>query len=91
MLDRRRFSTFLEMGLSIAEIANRLSKHPATLYRELNRNSEEERCLPKAAQLKTEERPKQKRLSKLKKMDTYEIMLLGVCKKDGAQNKSQDE
>lgn len=67
MSDRRRFFTFLEMGLSISEIAKRLSKHRSTLYRELNRNSEEEKYLPKAAQLKTEERASQKRISKIEK------------------------
>ena len=63
--DRRRFYTLFEMGLPITEIAKRLSKHRSTLYRELNRNSEPEGYLPKTAQLKTEERAKQKRPSKL--------------------------
>lgn len=53
--DRRRFFTLLEMKISITEIAKRLSKHRSTLYREINRNSEPEGYLPKAAQLKTEE------------------------------------
>lgn len=65
--DRRRFYTFLEMGLSVLEIAQRLGKHRSTLYRELNRNKEPEGYLPKVAQLKTEERAKQKRLSKIEK------------------------
>src|SRR3990167_1568060 len=65
--DRRRFYTLLEMGLSITEIGHRLSKHRSTLYRELNRNSEPEGYLPKTAQLKTEERAKQKRPSKLQR------------------------
>ena len=65
-VDRRRF-TFLEMGLSISEIAKRLDKHRSTLYRELNRNSEEEKYLPKAAQIRTEDRAQQKRLSKMEK------------------------
>lgn len=65
MSDRRRFCTFLEMELPISEIAKRLSKHRSTLYRELNRNSEAKRYLPKTAQLKTQERAKQKRPGKL--------------------------
>jgi IS30 family transposase len=65
--DRLRFYTFLEMELPITEIAKRLSTHRSTLYRELNRNSEPEGYLPKTAQLKTEERAKQKRPSKLRK------------------------
>lgn len=67
MSDRRRFYTFIEMGLSIKEIAERLDKHRSTLYRELNRNREPEGYLPRVAQLKTEERAKQKRSSKIQK------------------------
>lgn len=65
--DRRRFYIYLEMGLPITEIAKRLSKHRSTLYRELNRNGEPEGYLPKAAQLKAEERAKQKCPSKISK------------------------
>ena len=53
------------MRLTIKEIAERLSKHRSTLYRELNRNGELEGCLPKTVQLKTEERAEQKRPGKL--------------------------
>jgi IS30 family transposase len=63
--DRRRFYILLEMGLSVTDIAKRLSRHRSTLYRELNRNSEIEGYFPKTAQLKTQERAKQKCLSKL--------------------------
>jgi len=63
--DRRRFRIFLEMGLSMTEIAQRLSKHRSTLYRELDRNQEEGTYLPGIAQEKTEIRAKQKRFSKL--------------------------
>lgn len=65
MPDRRRFCIFLEMGFPLSEIAKKLSKHRSTLYRELNRNSEAGRYLPKAAHLKAQERVKQKRPSKL--------------------------
>ena len=67
MFDRRRFYTFLEMGLTITEIAKRLAKHRSTVYRELKRNSSRKGYLPKTAQLKMEERAKQKRSSKLQK------------------------
>jgi IS30 family transposase len=67
MLDRRRFSVFLEMGLSMTEIAKRLSKHRSTLYRELNRNKDLEGYSSGISQLKVEERAKQKRLSKIKR------------------------
>ncbi len=61
--DRRRFSVLLEMNLSITEIAKRLCKHRSTLYRELERNKELEEYSAGIAQLKTEERAKQKRRS----------------------------
>lgn len=67
MSDRRRFHTFIEMKLPMAEIAKRLKKHRSTLYRELERNTEPDRYLPGVAQLKAEERAKQKRLSKIEK------------------------
>jgi len=63
--DRRRFYTFIEMGLPISEIAKRISKHRSTLYRELKRNCDPEGYFPKAAQLKTDHRAKQKCPSKL--------------------------
>lgn len=65
--DRRRLFTLLEMGFSVTEIAQRLSKHRSTLYRELKRNSEPEGYFPKTAQLKTEDRARKKRPSKLQK------------------------
>lgn len=68
--DRRRLSVFLEMKLSISEIAKKLNKHRSTVYRELNRNSEPEGYLLKAAQLKVEERTQSKRASKIEK-DAY--------------------
>lgn len=67
MSDRRRFCTLLEMGVSMMDIAKRLSKHRSTLYRELNRNREPEGYYPKSAQLKTDQRVQQKRPSKLEK------------------------
>lgn len=65
--DRRRFYTFLEMKLSIADIAKKLDKHRSTLYRELERNKESEGYLPGVAQLKTDERAQQKRPNKIEK------------------------
>lgn len=58
--DRRRFCVFLQMGLSITEIAKRLLKHRSTLYRELERNKEPEGYFPVIAHKKTQERAKQK-------------------------------
>lgn len=65
--DRRRFYTFLEMKLSMTEIAKRLGKHRSTLYRELGRNKEPDGYLPGSAQQKAGERAKQKRPSKIEK------------------------
>jgi IS30 family transposase len=65
--DRRRFSVLYDMGLSITEIAKRLSKHRSTLYRELERNNEPEGYSAGIAQQKTQERAKQKRQSKINK------------------------
>lgn len=53
------------MKLPMAEIARRLSKHRSTLYSELKRNSQAQGYFPKATHLKTEERAKQKKPSKL--------------------------
>lgn len=65
--DRRRLYVFLEMGLSITEIAKKLSRSRSTLYRELNRNKESEIYSPGIAQQKAKERAKEKRLSKIQK------------------------
>ena len=61
------FYTFLEMKLSMTDIAKRLGKHRSTLYRELERNKEPEGYLPGTAQFKAGERAKQKRPSKIEK------------------------
>lgn len=63
--DRRRLYVFLEMKLSITEIAKKLSKHRSTIYRELNRNKEPEGYFPVLAQQKTQERAKQRKYKKL--------------------------
>lgn len=65
--DRRRFYTFLEMKLSMTDIAKKLGKHRSTLYRELERNQEPDGYVPGAAQLKAAERAKQKKPSKIEK------------------------
>ena len=67
IIDRRRFYIFLEMKLSMTDIANRLGKHRSTLYRELARNKEPEGYFPKVAQQKVDERAKRRRLSKIEK------------------------
>jgi len=63
--DRRRLHIFIKMGLSITEIAKRLSKHRSTIYRELRRNEEPEGYFPVVAEEKTQERAKQRRPNKL--------------------------
>lgn len=64
--DRRRLFVFLEMRLSIGEIAYKLSRHRSTIYRELNRNKESGLYLPIVAQQKALERSKNGRPNKLK-------------------------
>lgn len=64
--DRRRLFVFLEMGLSVREIAFKLSRHRSTIYRELNRNTEFGLYLPIVAQQKAIERSKNGRPNKLK-------------------------
>jgi len=63
--DRRRFHIFLEMGLSVTEIAKKLSRHRSTLYRELSRNKEEQAYSHGIAQEKANQRARNKRLTKL--------------------------
>lgn len=65
--DRRRLHIFLEMGVSITEIAKKLDKHRSTLYRELARNREENTYLPGIAQEKAEKRAQQKRPTQFEK------------------------
>lgn len=67
ILDRRRLHIFLEMGLSMTEIAQKLSRNRSTIYRELERNTESGIYSPSMAQQKAEDRAKEKRLSKLHK------------------------
>ena len=64
--DRRRLFIFLEMGLSVTEIAYKISRHRSTVYRELNRNNESGQYLPIIAQQKALERSKNGRPNKLK-------------------------
>jgi len=52
----RRLYVFLEMGLSVTEIAQKLSRNRSTLYRELQRNQEPEGYLPGIAQQKADTR-----------------------------------
>ena len=63
--ERRRLYIYLEMGLSMAEIAKKLSRHKSSLYRELNRNKEPEGYFPAVAHEKKNTRLKQKYLRKI--------------------------
>lgn len=79
--DRRRLCVFLQMGLSISEIARRLSRHRSIIYRELERNQEEESYLPGIAQEKTEARAEQKRPNKLTKNGVIRDYVIRSLKK----------
>ena len=64
--DRRRLSVFLEMGLPIKEIATKLDKNRATIYREVKRNKGSEKYCGAIAHQKAKERSKENRANKLK-------------------------
>lgn len=66
MTDRRRLHTFLEMGLSITAIADRLGRHRSTLYRELKRNQTDHHYLLGEAQRKANDRTKRESTCKLR-------------------------
>lgn len=77
--ERRRLYIFREMGLSMIEIAKRLSRSRSTLYREWNRNKEVEGYLPNLAQEKSERRHYHKQLNKLRKNpDLHEYVVRGL-------------
>ncbi len=63
--DRRRLSVFLEMKLSINEIATKLGRHRSTIYRELNRNEDSGAYSLGIAQQKIKERNETSKHSKL--------------------------
>lgn len=63
--DRRRLSVFLEMKLSVNEIAIKLNRHRSTVYRELNRNKDSETYSLGTAQQKIEERNRARKQGKL--------------------------
>lgn len=67
MSERRRLSVFLEMGISIGEIAKRLDRNKATVYREIRRNKELEVYCAGAAQRKADGRRDRSHFSKLQK------------------------
>lgn len=60
MQDRCRFNILLEMNLPMAEIARRMNCHRATLYRELDRNKENETYMPRVANEKAMTRKQRK-------------------------------
>lgn len=64
--DRRRLYVFLEMGLSVKDIALKMLRHRSTIYRELNRNRDSGVYLPIVAHEKALERAKNNRHNKLK-------------------------
>lgn len=64
--DRRRLFIFVEMGLSVKDIALKMLRHRSTIYRELNRNIESGIYLPIVAHEKAQERAKNNRPNRLK-------------------------
>jgi IS30 family transposase len=56
MRERCLISTFLSMNVKISEIAERMGRHRSTIYRELARNTKEERYMPGIADALAKER-----------------------------------
>jgi transposase, IS30 family len=50
--ERKKLFAYLQMGLSIKELAKRMKRHRSTIYRELNRNSEDKYYTPCSANAK---------------------------------------
>ena len=65
--DRRRLYIYLEMGLSVTEITQKLSRHRSTLYREMSRNKESGLYLPVLAHQKALSRAKDGRQGKIER------------------------
>ena len=79
--DRRRLYVFLEMGLSISEIAQKLARHRSTIYREISRNKELETYLPIIAHQKALERNSNGRTSKLERNGVLRDYVIRSLKK----------
>lgn len=62
MRERCNLTTFLEMGLSMSEIAKRMKRHRSTLYRELSRNHTHHRYRPGLADQQANKRRPRKSL-----------------------------
>jgi IS30 family transposase len=65
MNERQSLCRYLEMGLSIKVISQKLSRHRSTVYREINRNKESSKYLPGIANQKAISRASNGRISKL--------------------------
>ena len=85
--DRRRLSVFIEMGLSMTEIAKKLSRSRSTLYRELSRNKEPEGYFAGSAQLKTQDRKKEGRRGKLHTNSALHEYIVRALKKGWSPRK----
>ncbi len=89
--DRRRFYIFLEMGLSITEIGQRLSRHRSTLYRELNRNKDRAGYFPVVAHQKAQARVQYKCTHKLETDGVLRDYVIRSLEKDGVRSRFQVE
>jgi IS30 family transposase len=79
--ERQRFYAFLDMGLSITEIARKISRNRSTLYREIKRNQEQGRYLPVVAHKKAQQRISYGRSSKIASHKAlHEYILRGLKK-----------
>jgi transposase-like protein len=79
--ERQRFYAFLDMGLSITEIARKISRNRSTLYREIKRNQDQGRYLPVVAHKKAQQRISYGRSSKIASHKAlHEYILRGLKK-----------
>jgi IS30 family transposase len=65
--DRQRLRAYLDMGVSVKAISQKLTRHRSTIYREINRNKEQYGYFPGIAHEKAISRAKNGRGSKLQK------------------------
>jgi len=80
LTERRQLYAFLDMKLSVKEIAIRLSRDRSTIYREIKRNQEQS-YLPVVAHQKAQERNKNGRGNKLQKDGVLRDYVLKGLKK----------
>lgn len=74
--ERLQLCTFLDMKLSKSEIANRLGRHRSTIYREIDRNHEDNGgYFPRQAHIKTQDRKQRKPVKLVVNSSCYKYVM----------------